>query len=262
MALYTSRDPGISEAELEAREALGAPGASRSSCARTRSRGRALWRRCDIRLDPAADEQRILRLHIFHLLQTASLHTIGRDVGVPARGLHGEAYRGHIFWDELFVFPFLNLRFPMLTRSLLRYRYRRLERGPQGGAREGYAGAMFPWQSGSSGREETQELHLNPPPAAGGPTTRRLPAPRQRPPSPTTSGSTTQASRDREFLTPTAPRCCSRSPASWPLTPSYDARGATRSTGVMGPDEYHEAPGLDGARPATTTPTPTSWPSG
>ena len=64
--------------------------------------------------------------HIFHLLQTASLHSIGRDVSVPARGWHGEAYRGHIFWDELFVFPFFNLRFSMITRSLLLYRYRRL----------------------------------------------------------------------------------------------------------------------------------------
>ena len=60
---------------------------------------------------------------MFHLLQTVSEHTIDLDVGVPARGLHGEAYRGHIFWDELFIFPFLNLRFPELTRALLQYRY-------------------------------------------------------------------------------------------------------------------------------------------
>ena len=52
---------------------------------------------------------------------------------MPARGLHGEAYRGHIFWDELFVFPFLNLRFPELTRALLQYRYRRLPEARAGG---------------------------------------------------------------------------------------------------------------------------------
>ena len=63
---------------------------------------------------------RILRLHLLHLLQTVSPNTADLDVGVPARGLHGEAYRGHIFWDELFIFPVLNLRFPMITRSLLR----------------------------------------------------------------------------------------------------------------------------------------------
>ena len=103
-----------------------------------------------------------LRLHIFHLLQTVSMHTIDLDTGVPARGLHGEAYRGHIFWDELFIFPFLNLRIPEITRALLRYRYRRLPEARRAARRAGYNGAMFPWQSGSDGREETQVIHLNP----------------------------------------------------------------------------------------------------
>jgi trehalose/maltose hydrolase-like predicted phosphorylase len=48
-----------------------------------------------------------MRLHIFHVIQTVSFHSIELDAGVPARGLHGEAYRGHIFWDEVFIFPFL-----------------------------------------------------------------------------------------------------------------------------------------------------------
>jgi alpha,alpha-trehalase len=76
--------------------------------------------------------------------------------------LHGEAYRGHVFWDELFIFPVLNLRLPVLTRSMLDYRFRRLAPARRAARREGRAGAMFPWQSGSDGREETQTLHLNP----------------------------------------------------------------------------------------------------
>ena len=81
----------------------------------------------------------------------------------PARGLHGEAYRGHVFWDELFVLPYLNLHFPEVSRALLRYRHRRLDAGPpRGRATPAGAGAMYPWQSGSDGREETQQLHLNP----------------------------------------------------------------------------------------------------
>ena len=67
-----------------------------------------------------------LWLHIFQILQTVSTHSIDLDVGVPPRGWHGEAYRGHIMWDELFIFPYLNLRKPPLTKALLRYRYRRL----------------------------------------------------------------------------------------------------------------------------------------
>jgi alpha,alpha-trehalase len=83
-------------------------------------------------------------------------------VGVPARGLHGEAYRGHVFWDEVFVFPFLNLRMPEITRALLLYRYRRLGEARVAARAAGYRGAMFPWQSGSNGREETDLQFFNP----------------------------------------------------------------------------------------------------
>ncbi|MCW8140825.1 MAG: glycoside hydrolase family 65 protein, partial [Planctomycetota bacterium] len=113
---------------------------------------------------PAATERTalLLRLHVFHLLQTASLHTTDLDVGVPARGWHGEAYRGHVFWDELFIFPLLNWRLPEVTRALLLYRYRRLDEARALARAEGLEGALFPWQSGSDGREETQRVHLNP----------------------------------------------------------------------------------------------------
>jgi trehalose/maltose hydrolase-like predicted phosphorylase len=121
-----------------------------------------LWERLSIEFDDFTDELRILRLHLLHLLQTVSPNTGDLDVGVPARGLHGEAYRGHIFWDELFIFPVLNLRMPAITRSLLAYRYRRLPEARQAATEAGYLGAMFPWQSGTDGREESQRLHLNP----------------------------------------------------------------------------------------------------
>src|SRR5690606_40483054 len=68
--------------------------------------------------------------------------------------LHGEGYRGHVFWDELMIFPFLNLRFPELTRALLLYRYRRLQQARWAAIDAGLSGAMFPWQSGSDGRDE------------------------------------------------------------------------------------------------------------
>ncbi|WP_083395410.1 trehalose-phosphatase [Rhodococcus koreensis] len=121
-----------------------------------------LWDRVGIDLAGHEDASRIVRFHLLHLLQTVSRNTADLDVGVPARGLHGEAYRGHIFWDELFVFPVLNLRVPALTRSLLHYRYRRLPEARRAASAAGYRGAMFPWQSGSDGREESQQLHLNP----------------------------------------------------------------------------------------------------
>jgi trehalose/maltose hydrolase-like predicted phosphorylase len=103
-----------------------------------------------------------LRLHVCHILQVCSRHTADLDAGVPARGLNGEAYRGHVFWDELYVFPFLSFRMPEVTRELLMYRYRRLDEARAAAREAGFGGAMFPWQSGSEGKEETQRVHLNP----------------------------------------------------------------------------------------------------
>ena len=100
--------------------------------------------------------------HISHLLQVCSRLTAHHDAGVPARGLNGEAYRGHVFWDELFVYPFLNFRLPQITRGLLTYRYRRIGEARAAAQAAGYRGAMYPWQSGSNGEEETQVVHLNP----------------------------------------------------------------------------------------------------
>ncbi|MDW7773881.1 MAG: trehalose-phosphatase [Desulfobulbaceae bacterium] len=162
-AVYTSRDRAITESMDEARrDAALAPDFS-TLLADHRRTWQHLWKRCRIKIQATNGLiSRILNLHIFHLLQTVSLHSIDLDVGVPPRGLHGEAYRGLIMWDELFIFPFLNLRIPDLTRALLLYRYRRLPRAQWAAKEAGYQGAMFPWQSGSNGREEAQTLHLNP----------------------------------------------------------------------------------------------------
>ncbi|NIO39324.1 MAG: hypothetical protein GTO41_03445, partial [Burkholderiales bacterium] len=167
VAVYTSRDQAISDPGLEAREAVRVSPRFDELLRRHSIEWKHLWNRFDFDIeyvDRNQEEQaeKILRLHILHLIQTTSPHVIDLDVGVPARGLHGEAYRGHVFWDELFVFPLFNLRMPEITRALLRYRYRRLGEARKAAKACGFRGAMYPWQSGSDGREETQRLHLNP----------------------------------------------------------------------------------------------------
>jgi trehalose/maltose hydrolase-like predicted phosphorylase len=163
VAIRTSRDFAISQPEIDARKDVRCAGSFAELLESHEIKWRHLWSISDIALHNGDLEmQFILRLHIFHLLQTASTNTIDRDVGIPARGWHGEAYRGHIFWDELFIFPFLSLRIPELARSLLMYRYRRLDEARRLAREAGYEGAMFPWQSGSDGREESQKVHLNP----------------------------------------------------------------------------------------------------
>jgi len=125
----------------------------------------AAWQRLQhlfaVELDADPQSQLIMNLHVFHLLQTITPHTAGLDVGVPARGLHGEGYRGHIFWDDLFVLPLVTSRLPSVARALLNYRWRRLDAARDAAKAAGLKGALFPWQSGSDGREETPAWLFN-----------------------------------------------------------------------------------------------------
>ena len=162
VAFYSSKDRAISEPLGSAgKSARRYPGFA-EALARHTAAWRELWRACDMTLPKNERVQLVLRFHIAHVLQVCSRHTVDYDAGVPARGLNGEAYRGHIFWDELFIYPYLNFRLPEITRELLMYRYRRLGEARAAAREAGYKGAMFPWQSGSDGTEETQVVHLNP----------------------------------------------------------------------------------------------------
>ena len=144
VAFYTSHDRGINET-------LGSAG---KSAARYRAFADALERHTQrvggalgrLRHHLPGNErvQLLLRLHISHILQVCSRHTADLDAGVPARGLNGEAYRGHVFWDELYVCPFLNFRLPEITRQLLMYRYRRLGEARAAAREAGFRGAMYP----------------------------------------------------------------------------------------------------------------------
>ena len=188
---------------------------------------------------------------MFHLLQAVSPKSIGLDIGVPARGWTGEAYQGHIFWDELFIFPFLNYRMPEITRSLLLYRYRRLGEARAAARSAGLQGAMFPWQSGSDGQEETQELNLNPHSQRWVPDNSYL----QR-----HVGSAIaynvwqyfQVTHDVEFLQFHGAELILDIARFWSSMATFnEERGRYEIRGVMGPDEFHEeypgspAPGLN-----------------
>jgi trehalose/maltose hydrolase-like predicted phosphorylase len=162
VSIYTSRDKAITEPSLEACIKIKEAERFNELLFKSIRSYKNLWYRFDIEIVNGDKIQQLLRLHVFHIIQTVSFHSIELDAGVPARGLHGEAYRGHIFWDEVFIFPYLNLRFPETIRSFLMYRFNRLYEARRAAKKEGYKGAMFPWQSGSNGREESQVLHLNP----------------------------------------------------------------------------------------------------
>jgi trehalose/maltose hydrolase-like predicted phosphorylase len=162
VAFYTSRDPAVSDTLLRAATSAARHDEFGASLLRHNAAWDELWRVCDVRAPGNERVQLLIRLHISHLLQVCSRHTADLDAGLPARGLNGEAYRGHVFWDEIYAFPFFNFRLPEVTRGLLMYRYRRMGEARAAAREAGFQGATFPWQSGSEGSEETQRVHLNP----------------------------------------------------------------------------------------------------
>jgi beta-phosphoglucomutase family hydrolase len=255
-SLYTSRDHAISEPGLAARKAIARARRFEAVVAEHVLAWKHLWRRFDVHLRPADAGFRLnvpmlLRLHMFHLLQAASLNSIGLDIGIPARGWTGETYQGHIFWDELFIFPTLNFRAPEITRSLLMYRYRRLGEARAAARDAGYQGAMFPWQSGSDGQEETQELNLNPWSGRWVPDNTYL----QRHVGSAIAWNVWQyfqVTYDVEFLQFYGAELILEIARFWSSIATFNVeQGRYEIHGVMGPDEFHEgypdspAPGLN-----------------
>jgi alpha,alpha-trehalase len=237
--IFTGRDSAVSEPADEAEQHMHRLGRFAQLLHGHTLMWTHLWERFNIDSGGNSDELRIVRLHLLHLLQTLSPNTAELDAGTPARGLHGEAYRGHIFWDELFVFPALNIHLPTVTRSLLQYRYRRLPQARLAAREAGYAGAMFPWQSGSDGREESPQLHLNP--RSG----RWNPDPSARAHH---SGIAVaynvwqyyQVSGDIDYLIDYGAEMLTEIARFWVSLASFDtARGRYVIRGVIGPDEFH-----------------------
>ena len=240
--LYTSREPAISEPGQEAaRAAVRLPGFD-ALLHEHALRWEELWDLCSLELE---DREELvpaeLRLQVFHLLQNISEHAADLDVGVAARGLAGEAYRGHVFWDALFVFPFLNLRLPDLSRALLRYHYRRRNAARWAAGEAGYDGAMYPWQSGSNGVELTPTVHLNPRSGHWHPDSSRL----QRHINAAIAYDVwlyQQATNDIEFLALYGAEMFIEIARFWASIATFDsARERYVIRGVVGPDEYHDA---------------------
>ncbi|HDZ59583.1 MAG TPA: HAD family hydrolase, partial [Actinobacteria bacterium] len=244
-SFYTSRDHAISECGLEARKAIARTGRFQVVVEDHVLAWEHIWRRFDVQIQPADPKfklniQLLLRLDMFHLLQAVSPDSIGLDIGVPARGWTGEAYQGHIFWDELFIFPFFNHRMPEITRTLLMYRYQRLGEARAAARSAGFKGAMFPWQSGSDGQEETQKFNLNPRSRRWVPDNSYL----QR-----HVGSAIaynvwqyfQVTHDMEFLRFYGAELILEIARFWSSITSYNKeRQRYEIRGVMGPDEFHD----------------------
>jgi trehalose/maltose hydrolase-like predicted phosphorylase len=240
VALYTSRDHAINEPLANAIKAVDRFEPFAEAFERHARAWGELWSVCDMSIPKDDRVQLLIRLHISHVLQVCSPHTADLDAGVPARGLNGEAYRGHVFWDELYIYPFLNFRLPEITRELLMYRYRRLDQARAAAKEAGYRGAMYPWQSGSDGKEETQVVHLNP---RSGRWDRDL-SHNQRHINAAIFYNIWryhQATEDSEFLLGHGAEMMLEIARFWSSIASFNPdRERYEIHGVMGPDEFHE----------------------
>ena len=204
---------------------------------------KTLWEKADILVDGDLMSQKLLRLHTFHLLSSCSPFSNGAyklDVSVTARGLHGEAYRGHIFWDEIFILPFYIMHFPQTARQLLMYRYNRLPAAQKIAQDEGTKGAIYPWQSGLDGSEQTQTVHLNPLSGEWSPDYSYL----QRHVSLAVAYNVWlywQSTGDNDFMQSYGMEMLTEIAKFWLNKAQWDENTLRYSIrGVMGPDEFHE----------------------
>lgn len=124
------------------------------------------WAKADVTIQGDAALQQGIRFNLFHIMQAA-----GRDgrTGMGAKGLSGEGYEGHYFWDtEMYVLPVFVYTDPELAKTLLDYRYNTLgEARERAGVLGHPSGALYPWRT-INGKEAstyfplgTAQYHIN-----------------------------------------------------------------------------------------------------
>jgi alpha,alpha-trehalose phosphorylase len=131
------------------------------------------WGTCDVHITikqqrgirSSKDWQQAVHWNLFQLCQAASRT---EETGIPAKGLTGDGYEGHYFWDiEIYVLPFLIYTNPRIARNLLRFRYSMLDKARQRALDVNQKGALFPWRTISGDEASayyaagTAQYHIN-----------------------------------------------------------------------------------------------------
>ncbi|SEK40674.1 Trehalose and maltose hydrolase (possible phosphorylase) [Chitinophaga rupis] len=120
----------------------------------------SLWK-SDIVIDGDPQAQQDVHSMMYHLY---SFVRAGTAYSPSPMGLSGLGYNGHVFWDaELWMYPALLVLHPELAKSMIEYRYQRLEAAKRNAFANGFKGAMYPWESAESGVEETPVWALSGP---------------------------------------------------------------------------------------------------
>ena len=105
----------------------------------------AFWKRADVEIEGDPRVQQAVRFNLFQVRQ-ATARAEGH--GVPAKGLTGQGYEGHYFWDgEIYVLPYVIYTDPRLAGNLLHFRWSQLDRARAHARELGHAGALYPWRT-------------------------------------------------------------------------------------------------------------------
>ncbi len=119
-----------------------------------------LWK-SDIKIEGDAQAQQDIHSMLYHLY---SFSRAGTAFSPSPMGLSGLGYNGHVFWDtEVWMYPALLVLHPEIAKSLVEYRFERLEAARKNAFSHGFKGAMFPWESAGTGVEETPVWALSGP---------------------------------------------------------------------------------------------------
>ncbi len=198
----------------------------------------ARWTASDIVIEDDEAMQRALRFAVYHL--TSAANPEDEHVSIGARGLTGDAYFGHVFWDtEIYMLPFYIAVWPEAARALLMYRFHTLPAARAKAAKAGYKGALYAWESADTGEETTPEHVIG----GDGSVVEILTGKMEHHVSADIAYAVWhywRASGDDEFFLGAGAEILLETARFWASRAIAEADGKRHIRHVIGPDEYHE----------------------
>ena len=228
-------DPALVAADAMARgRALG----WRGVLAAHETAWRQHWDASDVIIEGDDKVQEAVRFAVYHL--TSAANPEDECVSVGARGLTGDAYFGHVFWDtEIYLLPFYVGVWPEAARALLMYRYHTLHGARAKAAHFGFRGALYAWESADTGDETTPERVIG----ADGTPVEILTGRMEHHISADVAYAVWQYwrfTRDDDFFLRAGAEMLLETARFWASRAVAEADGKRHIRHVIGPDEYHE----------------------
>src|SRR5215831_5264550 len=198
----------------------------------------ARWTASDVLIEGDAESQQAVRFAVYHL--TSAANPDDERVSVGARGLTGDAYFGHVFWDtEIYLLPFYTAVWPEAARAMLMYRFHTLPGARAKAVHFGYKGALYAWESADTGMETTPERVIG----SDGAPIEILTGQMEHHISADVAYAVWQywrATADDDFFLRAGAEILLETARFWASRAVAEADGRRHIRHVIGPDEYHE----------------------